>query len=84
MLLLLDDAQRVRGEASKELPPALAYAAGFKADLVVFDPETVHSPAALKEPKQFAIGIDYVIVNGTLVADQDHHTDALPGRALRR
>lgn len=57
---------------------------GFKADIVVFDPETVHSPATLEEPKQFPVGIDYVIVNGTIVVDQGVHTGALPGRALRR
>lgn len=57
---------------------------GFKADIVIFDPETVSSPATLEEPKQFPIGIDCVIVNGTVVVDQGVHTGALPGRALRR
>lgn len=57
---------------------------GFKADIVVFDPETVHSPATIENPKQFPIGIDYVIVNGVLVVDGGEHTGALPGRALRR
>lgn len=57
---------------------------GFKADVVVFDPETVRSPATIEQPKQFPIGIDYVIVNGQLVVDGGEHTGALPGRALRR
>jgi N-acyl-D-amino-acid deacylase len=57
---------------------------GFKADIVIFDPDTVHSPATLENPKQFPIGIDYVIVNGQVVIDQGVHTGALPGRALRR
>jgi N-acyl-D-aspartate/D-glutamate deacylase len=57
---------------------------GYKADLVVFDPETVRSPATIEQPKQFPIGIDYVVVNGKLVVDRGEHTGALPGRALRR
>jgi N-acyl-D-amino-acid deacylase len=57
---------------------------GFKADIVVFDPDTVHSPATIENPKQFPVGIDYVIVNGQVVIDQGLHTGALPGRALRR
>ena len=57
---------------------------GFKADIVVFDPDTVHSPATLENPKQFPVGIEYVIVNGQLVIDQGAHTGATPGRALRR
>jgi N-acyl-D-amino-acid deacylase len=57
---------------------------GYKADIVVFDPETVRSPATIEQPKQFPIGIDYVIVNGKVVVDGGDHTGALPGRALRR
>jgi N-acyl-D-aspartate/D-glutamate deacylase len=56
---------------------------GFKADITVFDPNTVKAPATRMEPKQFPIGIDYVIVNGTVVVDGGEHTGALPGRALR-
>lgn len=57
---------------------------GFKADLVVFDPGTVKAPATRSQPKQFPIGIDYVIVNGKVVIDQGRHTGVLAGRALRR
>ncbi|MFN8558447.1 MAG: D-aminoacylase [Dehalococcoidia bacterium] len=57
---------------------------GYKADVVVFDPATVHSPATIDNPHQFPVGIDYVLVNGQLVVDQGVHTGALPGRALRR
>jgi N-acyl-D-amino-acid deacylase len=57
---------------------------GFKADIVVFDPQTVGAPATRTQPKQFPTGIDYVFVNGTAVVDQSHHTGALPGRPLRR
>src|SRR5215471_11500313 len=57
---------------------------GFKADVVVFDPKTVKTPATRTQPKQFPIGIDHVIVNGKVVVDGDRHTGVLAGRALRR
>src|SRR4030095_14746622 len=47
---------------------------GFKADVVVFDPKTVKAPATRTQPKQFPIGIDYVIVNGQVVVDSGKHT----------
>ncbi len=56
---------------------------GMKADIVVFDPKTVKSPATRDEPKQFPIGIEYVLVNGRIVVDQGQHTGVLAGRALR-
>ena len=57
---------------------------GFKADVVVFDPKTVKAPATRTQPKQFPVGIDYVIVNGKVVVDGGRHTGVLAGRALRR
>ena len=57
---------------------------GFKADLVVFDPNTVGSPATRTHPKQFPVGISHVIVNGRLVVSEGRHTGVLAGRALRR
>ena len=56
---------------------------GAKADLVLFNPATVDTPATFDDPLQFPVGIDYVAVNGTLVIDDGRHTGARPGRALR-
>ena len=56
---------------------------GMKADLVVFNPDTVRATATFEEPRQLPVGIDYVLVNGRIVIDQGRHTGALPGRALR-
>jgi len=56
---------------------------GMKADVVVFNPDTVEAKATFEEPKQYPVGIDYVIVNGKLVIDNGTHTGALPGRALK-
>lgn len=57
---------------------------GFKADIVMFDPTTVGSPATRESPQQFPVGIDYVIVNGHVVIDEGRNTGALPGRPLYR
>jgi N-acyl-D-amino-acid deacylase len=57
---------------------------GAVADLVVFNPATVRSTATYDEPRSFPIGIDQVIVAGTLVVDGGEHTGATPGRSLRR
>ena len=56
---------------------------GMKADIVVFNPNTVKATSTQRNPKQFPIGIPYVIVNGQVVIDNCEHTGALPGRALR-
>jgi len=56
---------------------------GMKADIVIFNPDTVQTMATFENPKQLPIGIDYVLVNGQLVIDRGEHTGNLPGRALR-
>ena len=56
---------------------------GAVADLVIFDPATVRATATYDEPRSFPIGIEQVIVAGTLVVDCGEHTGATPGRALR-
>ena len=57
---------------------------GFKADIVVFNPDTVKTHATKSDPKHYPVGIEYVIVNGRVVIDRGENTGALPGRALRR
>ena len=56
---------------------------GMKADVVVFNPDTVQATATFEDPKQLPAGIDHVLVNGEPVIDNGLHTGALPGRALR-
>ena len=57
---------------------------GFKADLVLFDPVAIEAPATKENPKQYAVGIDYVFVNGKAVIDNGKSTGILSGRSLRR
>jgi dihydroorotase/N-acyl-D-amino-acid deacylase len=56
---------------------------GFRADLTVFDPNTVGARATFENPNQYSEGIPYVAVNGVLVVDRGRITDARPGQALR-
>jgi N-acyl-D-aspartate/D-glutamate deacylase len=54
-----------------------------KADLVVFDPNTVGDRATFEQPHQLSAGIQWLVVNGALVIDKGTPTGALPGRVLR-
>jgi dihydroorotase/N-acyl-D-amino-acid deacylase len=57
--------------------------AGMWADVVIFDPATVHDLATFDDPNQLSEGMDYVLVNGVLVIEQGKMTGALPGKVLR-
>jgi N-acyl-D-amino-acid deacylase len=57
---------------------------GFKADIIVVDAQRIKAPATRTQPKQFPIGIEYVIVNGQVVVEKGQHTGIMAGRALRR
>ena len=56
---------------------------GLAADVVVFDPARVRANATYEEPRQFPTGIEWVIVNGSIVVEKGRHTGATPGRSLR-
>jgi N-acyl-D-amino-acid deacylase len=58
-------------------------AAGYYADIVVFDPATVRDNATFPKPHQYASGIEQVFVNGGHVLKDGQHTGALPGRVVR-
>jgi len=55
---------------------------GFFADMVIFDPNTVADTATFEKPQQYPVGIETVIVNGTVTVDGGRHTGAHAGRAL--
>ncbi|MBI4908640.1 MAG: D-aminoacylase [Acidobacteria bacterium] len=57
---------------------------GMAADVTVFDAARVIDNATYEKPHQYATGIEYVIVNGSLVLDRGQHTGAKPGRIIRR
>lgn len=58
--------------------------AGWFADIVVFDPETVIDRATFQEPHQYPVGIEYVFVNGQPAVDDGRFTDNRAGTVLKR
>ncbi len=56
---------------------------GFRADITLFDADTVIDKATFEKPHQYPEGIPYVIVNGKVVLDNGKHTGELPGVVIR-
>lgn len=65
---------------------------GYRADIVVFDPDTIASgpvytrtdlPAGAGRLYADAIGVDHVLVGGTPIVTNGEYTGALPGNVLR-
>ena len=55
------------------------------ADLVVFDEEELRDEADFgTDAMRYALGVDYLLVNGTLVIDDRQMMDSRPGRLLKR
>lgn len=55
----------------------------YWADIVVFDKERIRPGGSLYDPNQYPKGIEYVFVNGQIVAEEGTHTGALPGKVLK-
>ena len=56
---------------------------GLKADLVVFDPNTIIDNATFEKPHQLSTGMRHVFVNGVAVVRDGVHTGAKPGQVVR-
>lgn len=56
---------------------------GKKADLVIFDPETIIDKATFEKPHQYPEGIEYVIINGKVVLEKGTFNDIKTGTILR-
>lgn len=56
---------------------------GMKADVIVFNPQTVRDVSTYEDPHHFSEGVAHVIVNGTPVLRDGKMTEALPGKVLR-
>ena len=56
----------------------------FAADIVLFDEAAVGDRAEYKNPHQYAVGFNYVIVNGVVTVDAGVHTGARAGLTLRK
>lgn len=57
---------------------------GMYADLVIFDMESLPTHTNSSNLRQPPKGIEYVIVNGTVVIENGIHTDTFPGKVLRK
>jgi N-acyl-D-amino-acid deacylase len=58
-------------------------AAGYDADIVVFDPHTIRETATYEDPRKFPIGIHWVLVNGVPAVARGELTGERPGRTIR-
>ncbi|HEV2472905.1 MAG TPA: D-aminoacylase [Chthonomonadales bacterium] len=58
-------------------------AAGYRADIVLFNPATVQDTSTVLHPESPPIGLPYVLVNGRIVLDNGRITGERPGMVLR-
>ena len=57
---------------------------GMVADIAIFDAARVIDNATFEKPHQYATGVEFVVVNGTVVLDRGRHTGVRPGAILKR
>ena len=55
---------------------------GFYADIAVFAPHRIRDLATFENPHQYAVGVEFVLVNGQVVVDHGRHTGARAGRII--
>ena len=56
---------------------------GNRADLVIFNPETITDTGTFEDPCRYPEGISYVFINGTLVLDNGKRGKQLTGQVVR-
>lgn len=56
---------------------------GYFADIVIFNLEKIADKGTYVEPKQYPVGIDYVIINGNIVINNGEYNEILAGSILR-
>lgn len=57
---------------------------GYRADLVLFDPETVAAGSTFAAPRTLPVGVPHVLIDGRFVIEDGRRTDVLAGRSVRR
>jgi N-acyl-D-amino-acid deacylase len=55
---------------------------GYKADIVVLDPENVSDKGTHSDARQYSTGTEYVIVNGKISIEEGKYTGVLNGKLL--
>ncbi len=56
---------------------------GHKADIVIFDPETIRDIATFSYPHQYSEGIVYLLINGNVVIEKGKYNGKLAGEHIR-
>lgn len=57
---------------------------GYHADVVVFDPEKIQDMATVENPYQYARGVQWLVVNGTVALENGKYTGQRAGQIIRR
>jgi len=57
---------------------------GAYADVVIFDLSKIESPATYEEPKEYARGVEWALVNGTVVVENGKYNGRFSGQVLRK
>lgn len=57
--------------------------AGYRADLVLFDPSTVAAGSTFEAPRTLPVGIPHVLIDGRFVIEDGRRTQVLAGRSVR-
>ncbi|MEV7612458.1 D-aminoacylase [Streptomyces sp. NPDC089799] len=73
-----------RPAARLRLPDRGLVREGYRADLVLFDPETVAAGSTYERPRRLPYGIPHVLIDGRFVIRDGRRTDVLAGRSVRR
>ncbi|OKK20823.1 N-acyl-D-amino acid deacylase [Streptomyces sp. CB00455] len=73
-----------RPAARLRLPDRGLVRAGYRADLVLFDPQTVAAGSTFTDPRRLPTGIPHVLIDGRFVMRDGRRTDVLAGRSVRR
>jgi N-acyl-D-amino-acid deacylase len=73
-----------RPAARLRLPDRGLVREGYRADLVLFDPDTVAAGSTFESPRTLPVGIPHVLIDGRFVIEDGARTDVLAGRSVRR
>ncbi|MFF3685388.1 amidohydrolase family protein [Streptomyces sp. NPDC002187] len=73
-----------RPAARLRLPDRGLVREGYRADLVLFDPDTVAAGSTFDAPRTLPVGIPHVLIDGRFVIEDGVRTDVLAGRSVRR
>ena len=73
-----------RAAARLRLPDRGLVREGHRADLVLFDRDTVAPGARFDDPRVLPVGIPHVLIDGRFVIEDGSRTDVLAGRSVRR